>query len=107
MSAATVGLTIHILLIIAVLVRVLLRPYREPASRMAWILVVLLLPVLGIVAYLLFGEVNIGRRRVARMHRVIDSLPGSTSDPATELAAVSSTVPEIYQPLFKAGHSIS
>jgi cardiolipin synthase A/B len=107
LSAATVGLTIHILLIFAVLVRVLLRPYREPASRMAWILVVLLLPVLGIVAYLLFGEVNIGRRRVARMHSVIDSLPESTGDPATRLAAVSTTVPEIYQPLFNVGHSIS
>jgi cardiolipin synthase len=39
----------------------------SPASRIAWILVVLAVPVLGISVYLLLGEVNIGRRR-ARSH---------------------------------------
>ena len=52
------------LLEIAVLVRVLLRPHREPASRLAWIIVVLAVPLLGIIAYLILGETRIsGRRR--------------------------------------------
>lgn len=105
MHATTIGLTIHILLVIAVIARVLLRPYREPASRMAWLVVVLSLPVLGILAYLFFGEVNIGRRRIARMRAVIDSLPPATGD--GEQAMLESTVPEHYLPLFKVGRSIS
>ena len=54
------------LLELAVVVRVLLRPHRDPASRIAWVVVIAALPLAGMLAYLLFGEVNIGRRRVAR-----------------------------------------
>jgi cardiolipin synthase len=35
---------------------VLLRPHREPASRIAWIVVILAVPTLGMLAYLLPGE---------------------------------------------------
>lgn len=49
---------------IAVLVRVLTRPHREPASRLAWLAVVIAVPLLGIIAYLILGETRIsGRRR--------------------------------------------
>ena len=42
------------------------RPHREPASRVAWVVVILVLPIVGILAYVLLGETSIGRRRVAR-----------------------------------------
>ncbi|MCB1403556.1 MAG: PLDc N-terminal domain-containing protein, partial [Rhodobacteraceae bacterium] len=41
---------LHVAAQIAVIIRALLRPHREPASRMAWVMVVLLAPVVGIVA---------------------------------------------------------
>lgn len=59
--------TLFFLVHILVIVRVMLRPHREAASRVAWSVVILSLPVLGIVAYVLLGETNIGRKRVARM----------------------------------------
>ncbi len=69
---------LHVLTQIALIVRVLLRPHREPASRIAWIVVIVSLPVLGILAYLLLGEINIGRRRVARMRGILAAAgPGS------------------------------
>ena len=45
--------------------RAILRPHRQPESRLAWIFVMLLLPGLGLVAYLLVGETQVGRRRSA------------------------------------------
>lgn len=55
---------ILILAEVAVLARVLLRPHREPASRLAWIIVIFAVPLLGIIAYLILGETRIsGRRR--------------------------------------------
>ena len=54
----------HIAIQIVLVIRTLLRPHREPASRIAWIVVILAVPVVGIVAYLLLGETNVGRRRV-------------------------------------------
>ena len=52
---------------LAVIARILLRAHRDPASRIAWVVVVGMLPLLGMVAYLLLGEVNVGRRRVQRL----------------------------------------
>ncbi len=65
------SLSVYILEII----RVLLRPNRAASSRVAWIIVILALPVLGIVSYILLGETNIGRKRVERMRSVISGLP--------------------------------
>ena len=56
----TVALSVlHFVLVVAVILRVLLRPHREPASRIAWIVVVLSVPILGVVAYALLGENDI------------------------------------------------
>jgi len=72
-------LILHILILAAVIVRVLLRPHREPASRVAWLVVIISLPVLGILAYILLGEPHIGRRRVEEMRRIISHLPDMDS----------------------------
>jgi len=44
----------------------LLRRPARPSSTPVWIAVVLAVPLFGLVAYLLFGETRLGRRRVAR-----------------------------------------
>ena len=61
----TLGYTGLILIELAVIARVILRPHREPASRIAWVVVIAVVPVLGILAYILFGETSIGHKRVA------------------------------------------
>jgi cardiolipin synthase len=90
----------------ATIARILLRPHRDPASRIAWLVVVTMLPVLGILAYLLFGEVNIGRGRVERMRAVIAGLRKDfdSNDPPSGAEAA---VLERHQNLFRLGHSIS
>src|SRR5690606_23245542 len=51
-------LIIHVLIIAGLSVRVLLRPRRDPASRIAWILFIMALPYVGAFAYLMLGEVR-------------------------------------------------
>jgi cardiolipin synthase len=97
----------HILIQAGFIVRVLLRAHRDPASRIAWIVVILALPVVGIVAYLLLGETNIGRKRVERMKSVIASLPDISSTPGFDAPTVRPEIPERHLPLFKVGQSIS
>lgn len=48
---------------VAVLFLAISRPNRKPASRLAWVTIILALPLLGIVAYLLLGEVRISKKR--------------------------------------------
>ena len=47
--------------------RAITRPDRTPASRVAWIAVIMCLPVIGVVAYLFLGETSIGRERAHRL----------------------------------------
>lgn len=104
---AAISAILHVLVQLALCVRVLLRPHREPASRIAWIVVVLAMPVVGIVAYVLLGEVNIGRRRVARMRAVLEQMPKLADAPGADAKNLQPDVPERYVHLFRVGHSIN
>ena len=95
------------LLELTVIVRILLRPHRDPASRIAWVVVVGLLPLWGMLAYLLLGEVNIGRRRVERLHAILKRMPRIPCQAAEDTAEFAAAVPERYRHLFWLGHSIS
>lgn len=86
--------------------RAVLRPHREPASRVAWVVVILVLPVLGIVAYVLLGETSIGRRRAARVREVLARLPDPAAIGGHE-AGPHAPIPERYAPLFRMGRSVN
>jgi cardiolipin synthase len=59
----------------ATIARALLRPHREPASRLAWIIAILALPILGVILYLLLGETRISGRRRSRGKEINSRLP--------------------------------
>lgn len=95
------------LLELAVIARILLRPHRDPASRIAWMVVVGVLPLFGMLAYLLLGEVNIGRRRVERLHAVLKRMRLIPFHPDEDAADFAAAAPERHRHLFRLGHSIS
>jgi cardiolipin synthase A/B len=95
------------LLELAVIARILLRPHRDPASRIAWMVVVAVLPLVGMLAYLFLGEVRIGRRRTERLDAVLDRMPQIPGYVAADTAHPATDVPEQYRHLFDLGHSIS
>jgi cardiolipin synthase len=102
-----IAVSLHLLVELALIMRVLLRPHRQPASRIAWVVVIAVLPVLGILAYLLFGEVNIGRRRVARLRAVIEAMPDFPAAAQGDEANMEARIPERHAHLFRVGQSIS
>jgi cardiolipin synthase len=104
---AAMFLALHILIQIALIVRVLLRPHREPASRIAWVVVIIAIPVAGIITYILFGEANIGRRRVERMRKVLSRLPHVSETGGAEATNLQIDVPEGYAQLFEVGKSVN
>jgi len=92
---------------LAVIVRVILRPHREPASRAAWIVLVVGLPVVGILAYILLGETSIGRRRVARSRQVLAQLPPMAAIVSGNEANLEAEFPARFAPLFRLGETIN
>lgn len=102
-----ISLLFYIALHIIFIGRVLLRPHRDPSSRIAWVVVIISLPVAGIAAYILLGETNIGRRRVALLDGIVSRLTGDLMPADNEPASVLVDIPENYQHLFQAGKSVN
>jgi cardiolipin synthase len=90
------------LLEIGVIVRILLRAHRDPASRIAWVVVVAFVPIVGILAYLFFGEVRAGTRGRAR-----SEVASAKSVVASASLAIEAVVPERHRNLFHLGASIN
>ncbi|MBN1477789.1 cardiolipin synthase [Candidatus Sumerlaeota bacterium] len=106
-STTVMLLILHGLVQIGLIVRVLLRPHREPSSRIAWTVVVIAFPVLGILSYVLVGETNVGRDHrervnevLAQLHSVVRSAGMDQTDPSVE-------VPESCAHLFQVGRSVN
>ncbi len=82
--------------------RAITRDNRTPASRVAWVAVIMFLPLLGVIAYLLIGETSIGRERIKRLHETVARMPlpddGSFAPTAIEPRAAA---------LFELGRSIN
>jgi cardiolipin synthase len=77
---------IHLLTVL----RAVTRPNRTPASRVAWVAVIMCLPIIGVVAYLLLGETSIGHERVRRLHeaeRRLAAPSGAGTEPGDPVAA--------------------
>lgn len=76
LSDAASALSILFFAALAVtVVRIVLRPQRDPASRVAWLIAVFAVPVVGIIAYLLLGEARISAKRRARYRAIEAHLP--------------------------------
>lgn len=66
------------------LVRAITRPNRTPAARVAWVAVILAIPVVGFISYLALGETDIGGPRVRRLREAEQALAAvpTTADAA-------------------------
>jgi cardiolipin synthase len=107
MIEASITWILFVLAQAAIIVRILLRPNREPASRIAWIAVVAVVPVLGVVGYLLLGETNIGRRNLKAMQNAALKLPRCAVFDACSTEQPKAPLPAAHEHLFKVGQSIS
>ena len=67
----------------------------------------IVLPVIGILTYILLGETSIGRRRVSRLCAVLAAMPDLTKAPGMDSPNLHSKIPETYTHLFRLGHSVN
>ncbi len=90
-----------------VIARAILRPHRDPSSRLAWVMIIVIVPGLGVLAYLLLGETSIGRRKIQRSQAVLKSLP--PLEPASRPCdnSQNADLPDRCLPLFRLGETIN
>ncbi|MFD0859085.1 cardiolipin synthase [Roseovarius aquimarinus] len=101
------ALLLHIAVVAGMTVRLMLRDDLSPPARLAWIIVLVLLPVIGTIIYMLFGEIELGRHARARhrsMHEEMHRLAGAAMG---EAATIRAEIASRFRPLFAYGASIN
>lgn len=75
------GLAIaHSLVVVVFSIRILLRDNLSSAARLAWFMVMLFAPYIGVVLYLLFGEISLGRTVHRRHDEIFAKLRAMAAD---------------------------
>ncbi|MGP5532749.1 cardiolipin synthase [Psychrobacter celer] len=93
-------LTIHFVLLVLISLRVLSRHDLSAPARLAWIVILFILPYLGVVVYWMFGEVHLGRNFAREREQVIDRLSAYRPDVLGSEAALTQAVKPGYRAAF-------
>jgi len=88
------------LLIAGVTLRILMKRRAVPSS-MAWLLVIYILPLVGIVAYLSFGELHLGRRRAERARAMWPSTASRLNELKESRRIFATEYSPVARPLFQ------
>lgn len=67
-------LTIHFILLILISLRVLARYDLTSSARLAWLIILFVLPYIGVVVYWMFGEVHLGRNFTREYKQIVHNL---------------------------------
>ncbi len=86
---------------------ILMRRRPHPAITVAWILLILIVPIFGFLLYLLIGEVRLGRGRIRRHGEIMERIEASATPPASTRRAMQPPVALQYQPIIALGEAVS
>ncbi|WP_201587109.1 phospholipase D-like domain-containing protein [Psychrobacter jeotgali] len=92
-------LTIHFILLLLVSLRVLARNNLTSPARLAWLVVLFILPYLGLLVYWMFGEIHLGRNFEREYKKIIEKLHSHNPEVLGSDAALAAIKPE-YQAAF-------
>ncbi|NMJ41070.1 cardiolipin synthase [Roseomonas sp. JC162] len=92
---------------LVVILRALLVDGRDPMSRAAWVLALLLVPVVGVVAYLLVGEPRLTRRLRHRSLAAADRLVAPARQACRAAEAPRDAIPDRFRAAFRLCEALS
>jgi cardiolipin synthase len=100
-------LALQILLVLGFTVRVLLRDELAPSVRLAWFIVLMVLPFAGCVLYFLFGEIDLGHKANARHDEVFARIARKAGHLMGRAEAAAALIAPCYRPAFRYAASIN
>ena len=96
-------LTLHFILLVLISLRVLSRHDLTSPARLAWIVVLFVLPYFGVLIYWMFGEVHLGRDFTQKRKKIIDKL--NAHNPAVLGSKI--TLAKVVKPEYQAAFAYS
>ncbi len=103
----TIFLILHALLVATFTIRILLRDDLSPPARLAWFIVLNLVPYFGSIIYFLFGEIDIGSRANRRHKEVFDEIRAKAHRFMGDAGDTERLIDPAYCPAFRYAGSIN
>lgn len=97
----------HALLVLGFTIRILLRGDLSPPARLAWFIVINVIPYFGVSTYFLFGEVDIGHRAVKRHSEIFQQIKQGSGHLVDNAQSIDELVNPLYRPAFQYAASIN
>lgn len=93
-------LGIHFILLIIISLRVLARHDFTSSARLAWLVILFLLPYVGVVVYWMFGEIHLGRDFESKNRAIIKKLHTHNPEVLSNESALKAAIKPEYQAAF-------
>lgn len=103
----TVVVALHFMLVLTFTTRILLRDDLSPPGRLAWFIVLNVLPYFGVASYFLFGEIDIGNRAIKRHDDIFTEIRAKARSFMGDKSSVESLIDPLYRPGFRYAGSIN
>lgn len=100
-------IVLNTLIVIAFTFRILLRNDLSPPARLAWFVVLMVLPVAGTIVYFLFGEDNIGKTGKAARSVIFDRIRADAAAMMGVHHDIEALIDPLYQPASRLCASIN
>lgn len=98
--ALNILLTVHFVLLIIISLRVLARHNLSSPARLAWLVILFLLPYIGVVIYWMFGEIHLGRNFEREHRQIINRLHQANPEVLGNEASLAAAIKPPYQAAF-------
>lgn len=102
-----VFISLAFLLVVSFTLRILVRDDLSPPARLAWFVVLMVLPYVGVILYFLFGEIDLGNKANKRHARVFEQMRLRAGALMGTPEATDSLIDPTYKPAFKYAASIN
>lgn len=98
--ALNIFLTLHFILLLLISMRVLSRQDLTSSARLAWLVVLFILPYIGVLVYWMFGEIHLGRDFARKHHEIINKLHTRNPEVLGSDAVLANSIQPEYQAAF-------
>lgn len=91
---------LHFILVVSLTLRVLWRYDLTPSARLAWFIIMLIVPYVGVIAYWLFGEANLGYDADSERQKIFQCLHQSLPAVRGDNGVIAADLQQRYAPIF-------
>lgn len=103
----TILLIAHAILVLSFTLRILMRDDLTPPARLAWFVILILLPYAGMIIYFLFGENDLGGAADRRHREIFNDIRAKAGQYMGAPGAVDDMIDPTYRPAFRYAASIN